>query len=101
MLEIVLINVYLKWKRNEKGYSMSNITDLNKKIDLIKTLREKKSKLEGKKEQLLSDLLEKFKVKTLEEAQGLLTDKKNELEDVDFKINGLISEMDEIIEQAA
>lgn len=80
---------------------MSNITDLNDKIDLIKTLREKKSKLEGKKEQLLSDLLEKFKIKTLEAAESLLSKKKSELEDVNSKIDNLLDEMDKVIEGAA
>jgi len=79
---------------------MNAVEKLREKENQIKTLQEKKSRLEGRKEQLLSDLKEKFKVTTLEAAQKLLEEKRTELTKVEDKVNGILNEMDEIIEGA-
>lgn len=79
---------------------MNAVDQLKEKEQQIKLLQEKKSRLEGKKEQLLSDLTTKFKVDTLEEAEKLLADKRNKLDSVEEKMTVLLEEMDKIVEGA-
>ncbi|MEK0346436.1 MAG: hypothetical protein QQN65_06355 [Nitrosopumilus sp.] len=79
---------------------MNVVQRLKEKEIQIKSLQEKKSRLEGKKEQLLSDLKEKFGVATLEEGQKLLEQKKTKLAEVEERIDGLLEKMDEIVEGA-
>lgn len=79
---------------------MNTVDKLKEKEEQIKSIQEKKSRLEGKREQLLSDLKTKFDVTTLEEAERLLKDMKTELDDVEEKMDALLEEMDKIVEGA-
>lgn len=79
---------------------MNAVDELKEKEVEIKTLQEKKSRLEGKKDQLLSDLKEKFDVATLGDGQTLLKGKRSKKEEIDNKMEVLLEEMDGIIGEA-
>ncbi len=66
----------------------------------LEELRQKKSRLEGKRDQLMETLRTKFKVSTVEAAEQLLADKEKELTDCEGKISSLVKKMDDIIDKA-
>ena len=66
----------------------------------LEDLRQKKSRLEGKRDQLMETLRTKFKVSSVEAAEQLLADKEKELTDCETKISNLVRKMDDIIEKA-
>jgi hypothetical protein len=66
----------------------------------LEELRQKKSRLEGKREQLMETLKTKFNVTTVTAAEQLLADKEKELTDCEGKITVLVGKMDTIIEKA-
>ena len=60
------------------------LTDLKEKINNAQT---EQSKLEGKKEQIMSQLKEKFKVTTTKKAEKLLSKMKTELTNMSGRLN--------------
>lgn len=78
-----------------------NVVDELKERELkIRSLQESKSRLEGRKEQLLKDFKSKFGCSTLEEGQKLLEEKREKLESINSQVVTLMVEMDEIIDKA-
>jgi hypothetical protein len=76
------------------------VVKLKEKEAQIRKLQGEKSRLEGRKEQLLSTLKEKFGINTLEEGQKLLAEKEEELQETVVKMNSLFDEMDGIVKGA-
>lgn len=66
----------------------------------LEELRQKKSRLEGKRDQLMETLRTKFKVSSVEAAEQLLSDKEKELTDCEAKISNLVRKMDGVIDNA-
>ena len=83
---------------------ISNSNDLLRQLkDKQKSLQDlsiKKSKLEGQREQILSDLKKKFNLTSLDEAKVELESVKVSLNSKEEEIKSLIIKMDEIIEKA-
>lgn len=73
------------------------LTDLKEKIDNAQT---EQSKLEGKKEQLLTQLKEKFKVPTIEKAEKLLTKMKTELINMEGRLKSGLDRFKEDYEES-
>lgn len=68
------------------------LTDLKEKIDNAQI---DKSKLEGKKEQLMSQLKEKFKVNSIPKAENLLVKMKKELTNMKDKLESGMDQFEE------
>ena len=76
------------------------ITKFKEAKRTIALLKDKKSKIEGKKEQILSELKEKYSIMNIEEAQVKLEEMTNEHMELETKINNCLEEMNSIIEKA-
>lgn len=76
------------------------LTQLKEKEKTIQNLRNKKSRLEGQKEQILNTLKTNFGIDTLEEAEKLQDKKQKELEVKKDEVDTLMSEIDNAIEGA-
>ena len=74
---------------------IKDFENLKKKIESIK---DKRSRAEGSLEQVKSQLFEKFKVKTIEEAEELSKKLSKEIESDKIKFNKYLKELDDITE---
>ena len=66
----------------------------------ISDLKDRKAKIEGKKEQILSELKEKYSIMTIEEADVKLEEMTAEQMELENKINDSLKKMNVIIEEA-
>jgi predicted transcriptional regulator len=80
--------------------SESIVKQLKENKATLEELRTKKSRLEGKRDQLMETLKTKFNVSSVEEAEKLLVAKEAELTVNEGKIVDLVKKMDAIIEKA-
>jgi hypothetical protein len=74
---------------------IKDFENLKKKIESIK---DKRSRAEGSLEQVKSQLFEKFKVKTIEEAEELSKKLSKEIESDKIKLEKYLKELDDITE---
>jgi predicted transcriptional regulator len=86
------------WRK--KMGSESIVKQLKENKATLEELRTKKSRLEGKRDQLMETLKTKFNVSSVEEAEKLLVAKEAELTVNEGKIVDLVKKMDAIIEKA-
>ena len=73
---------------------LTQLKDKKKKID---ELQQKKTRLDGSRDQLLKDLQTKFNLSTVEEAENKLEELKKELGGTENELVDLNSQMDKII----
>ena len=76
------------------------ITKFKEAKRTISLLKDKKSKIEGKKEQIFSELKEKYSIMNIEEAQVKLEEMTKEHMELENKITDSLEEMDNIIKKA-
>lgn len=76
------------------------ITRLKESEAEVQSLKDKKSRMDGRREQLMVDLKGKFGVDTLKDGQTLLDRKQKTLKGIDTEMLDLQAEMDGIIETA-
>lgn len=80
---------------------MSEILTKYKTIkQTISGLISQKSRIEGKKEQILSDLQEKFSILNIEDAQASLEKMSEEHSVMEMRIAELVKELEKIIAEA-
>jgi len=80
---------------------MSDIlTQLSSKKKQITDLQTKKARLDGQKEQLLKDLMSKFSLSSIEEAEKKCVDLKKELTENEERLVEMDTQMGEIISKA-
>jgi hypothetical protein len=83
---------------------MDNSNDILKELEykqkVIQNISNKRNKLEGQREQILSDLKKKFNLNSLEEAKVELESIKVSLDSEEQKAKSLLVIMDEIISKA-
>lgn len=84
-----------------KGTSVSNLESDFKVIKRnIATLIEKKAKLVGKEEQKLAELLEKFNITNLDDAEKLMDKLSSDIELDEKKLLEIKDELENIVEKA-
>ena len=76
----------------------NNVLDRLKNLsENIEDLKSRKSKLEGKREQLLSQLKEKFDVESLEDAERLLKELEGKRKRLENSILNIVEELERVI----
>ncbi|MHA1592371.1 MAG: hypothetical protein ACTSUP_07870 [Candidatus Heimdallarchaeaceae archaeon] len=80
---------------------MGNLVDKFKNLRKnIASLSEKKARIEGKKEQKLLELKEKYGIITMEEAEEKLGELAEKIETQENQLQKLLKELEEIVELA-
>jgi len=87
------------WEKRE--FDMASILEqLKDKREHIQRLKNKKAKLEGQKEQLLSQLKDKFGLSSIEEAEAKLSELEKKRDEYKSRLVELDKKMSEIIGEA-